>query len=62
MFADSDDVDVEVLLPEAQLGLLQDAEAGPHGDADALQSIFRHVGQLDHPDVLLCEVLSVALF
>ena len=57
----SDDVDVKVFLPEAELRLLQYPEPWSHGDPDAFQPFLRHVGQLDHPDVLRGKVLGVAL-
>ena len=57
----SHDVDVEVVLPEAQLGLLQDAYPGPHGDPNALQALLGHVRQLDHADVLVFEILRITL-
>ena len=57
----SDDVDVKVFLPEAELRLLQYPEPWSQGDPDAFQPFLRHVGQLDHPDVLRGKVLGVAL-
>ena len=58
----SHDVDAEVpLLPDGALRLLQDPQAGPHGDADLLQAFLRDVGQLQHAYLLRLEEARVLL-
>jgi len=51
----------EIIRADRHLRLLQDADAGTHGDAHLVQPLLRQIGQFDHSHFLLVEQRCVFL-